>query len=221
MAALIHAGFQLAVSVLTSLSGHALGQKRSHARLLRLMGGYLIGNGLTVAVLLCAVSYTVGALAVPVRPLWAGIAVVGALTGLTVLLMYHRSPSLVWLPADMAAYLHDRTRRTKRTSEAAALGIMTAIAELPFLLAPFLFVAMIVRGNPDLLRLGVIGGYLVVVILPLLVTFGLVGAGHKISRLERWREQHSAFLQWACGLGLVILSAYSFSLFYLSDVPGV
>lgn len=221
VAALIHAGFQLAVAVLTSLSGHALGRRHSHAALMRLMLGYTVGNALTIGVLLSAVSYFLSGLLFSKVTLWAAISLIGVLSGLSVLLMYHRSPKLVWLPAEMADYLHDRSRRTKSSAEAAALGIITALAEMPFLLAPFLFVAMVVRGNPDLLRLGVIGGYLLIVILPLLVTFALVGAGHKVSALERWREDHSAFLQWACGLGLVILSGYSFSLFYLGTVPGL
>lgn len=220
-AALLHAGFQLAVSVLTSLSGHALGQKRSHGRLVRLMSGYIIGNALTVGLLLCAVCYVMDGLLLSRPILWAAVAVIGVMTGLLVLLTYHRSPRLVWLPADMAAYLHDRTRRTKSSAEAAALGIMTALAELPFLLAPFLFVAMILRGNPDMLRLSIIGGYMAVVVLPLAVTFLLIGAGHKVSALERWREEHSHFLQWVCGLGLVILSGYCFSLYYLGSIPGV
>ena len=44
-AALIHASFQLSVSVLTLLSGHAIGAKKSHARLVRLTTSYTTGAG--------------------------------------------------------------------------------------------------------------------------------------------------------------------------------
>lgn len=46
---LLMPSFQLSVSVLTLLSGHALGRKTAHARLLRLTGGFIIGAGVMKA----------------------------------------------------------------------------------------------------------------------------------------------------------------------------
>lgn len=43
LAALIHASFQVSVSVLTLLSGHSIGAKHSQARVLRLTFGYVVG----------------------------------------------------------------------------------------------------------------------------------------------------------------------------------
>ena len=43
VAALIHASFQLSVSMLTLLSSHTIGAKRSHARLLKLSGAFTFG----------------------------------------------------------------------------------------------------------------------------------------------------------------------------------
>ena len=51
-AALIHASFQLSVSVLTLLSGHAIGNKAAHAKLLRLSSGFLFGVGVMTVLLL-------------------------------------------------------------------------------------------------------------------------------------------------------------------------
>ena len=43
-AALIHATFQLSVSVLTMLSGHAIGAKRSHSKLMRMTFSFIAGG---------------------------------------------------------------------------------------------------------------------------------------------------------------------------------
>ena len=52
LAALTHASFQLSVSVLTLLSGHALGRKTAHMRLLRLTGGFILGAGVMTVLLI-------------------------------------------------------------------------------------------------------------------------------------------------------------------------
>ena len=41
--ALIHASFQLSVSVLTLLSGHSLGKQTARRKVLRLMNGFVCG----------------------------------------------------------------------------------------------------------------------------------------------------------------------------------
>ena len=43
LAALIHASFQLSISTLTLMSGHALGRGQSHTRLVSLLGGFTAG----------------------------------------------------------------------------------------------------------------------------------------------------------------------------------
>ena len=56
-AALIHASFQLSISVLTLLSGHAIGKKTAYKRVLRRMGGFTAGVLLLTCLILSAVSY--------------------------------------------------------------------------------------------------------------------------------------------------------------------
>jgi hypothetical protein len=51
-AALIHASFQLSVSMLTLLSGHAIGSKASHGRLLKLTNGFFFGVAIMTMLLL-------------------------------------------------------------------------------------------------------------------------------------------------------------------------
>ena len=57
LAGLIHASFQLSVSVLTLLSGHTIGSKRSNAKLLRLTTSFVIGAGVMTVLLLSSTSF--------------------------------------------------------------------------------------------------------------------------------------------------------------------
>jgi hypothetical protein len=56
VAALIHASFQLSVSMLTLLSSHTIGAKRSHARLLGLSGAFVSGVCIMTVLLLCTIA---------------------------------------------------------------------------------------------------------------------------------------------------------------------
>jgi hypothetical protein len=42
----------------------------------------------------------------------------------------------------------------------------------------------------------------------LLIVNGLIGSGHKISSIQKWRENNKRFLQFAAGSGLLILGCY-------------
>ena len=55
--ALIHASFQLSVSVLTLLSGHSLGKQTARRKVLRLMNGFVCGVLVLTALLISAIVY--------------------------------------------------------------------------------------------------------------------------------------------------------------------
>ena len=57
LAALIHASFQLSVSMLTLLSGHALGAKARHSKVMNLAGGFSLGGITMTALLISAFTY--------------------------------------------------------------------------------------------------------------------------------------------------------------------
>lgn len=215
-AALLHASFQLAVSVMTLLSGHALGQQRSHRRLIQLCSTYLAGNAAAVISLLFVATYILSVIPRPASWLWLALTIFGVASGLSALLFYYRdNGSRLWLPTKAADYLFERSKRTRRDFEAFGLGMLTTIAELPFIAAPLLFVAMMLRGEPGLNHLGVGVGYTTLACLPLLVLFLLVGSGKRTSTLELWRANNRRFLQLISGCGLLIISLYAFSLFGL------
>jgi hypothetical protein len=212
VAALIHASFQLSISMLTLLSSHTIGAKRSHARLLSLTGGFTLG-----VLVMTALVVSSAALAVQLGALWADatalwIAVCGLLFGLgaAVWIFYYRREqgTALWLPRGMARYLSDRTKATKQTSEAFGLGVSSVLAELLFIFAPVLVAALVLVRLEPIWQLAGIGLYASLSLFPLLVVYALVGSGHKISHIQRWREQNKSFLQFAAGGGLVVLGFY-------------
>lgn len=212
IAALIHASFQLSVSMLTLLSSHTIGAKRSHSRLVGLSGAFTFGvfimTVLLVSTMALFIQLSVTADASTV--LW--VAACGLLFGLgaAVWIFYYRREqgTTLWLPRSMARYLSDRTKATKQTGEAFGLGVSSVLAELLFIFAPLLVTALVLVQLEPMWQLTGIALYTAISLFPLLIVYGMVGSGHKISRIQRWREENKRFLQFVAGGGLIVLGFY-------------
>jgi hypothetical protein len=211
-AALIHTSFQLSVSMLTLMSGHAIGNKSSHAKLLRLTNMFSFGVALMTVLLLSVIAFVLQQYITAAIPpvVWASVC--GLLIGLGVAVWafyYRRTPGTsLWLPRSMARYLSDRTKSTKQSAEAFSLGMSSVIAEFIFIFAPITVSALaLLQLDPGMQIVGV-ALYAFISLLSLLVVNGLIGSGHKLSRIQKWREDNKRFLQFAAGSGLLILGFY-------------
>lgn len=212
-AGLIHASFQLSVSMLSLMSGHAIGAKRSHAKLMRLIGGFILGAGVMTMLLLGFISLVfLHSFAESGTPKLAWVASCGLLfgIGIAVWLFYYRrqSGTTLWIPRSAAAYLSERTKLTKRSFEAFALGLTSITSELLFIIAPVIVSALVIIQLPPLWQLAGIGLYTAISLLSLLIVSVLVGSGHKLSVIQKWREKNKTFLQFCAGFGLLILGFY-------------
>ncbi len=212
VAACIHASFQLSVSMLTLLSGHAIGAKHSHARLLRLTSGFVFGASVMTMLLISFTSYILQQLFHGTTPLLVWAMSCGLLLGLGVAVwaFYYRreSGTTLWLPRGTAKYLSDRTKATKSSAEAFGLGLSSVTAELLFIVAPIIIASLaLVHLTPQLQLLGV-GLYVFVSMVSLLLVWALVGSGHSLSGIQKWRERNKRFLQFAAGSGLIALGFY-------------
>lgn len=211
-AALIHASFQLSVSMLTLLSGHAIGSKASHGRLLKLTNGFFFGVAIMTMLLLSFTAlvfqHSFGANV----PLIAWAVACGLLLGLGVAVwaFYYRREegTSLWLPRGMARYLSERTKATKQTAEAFGLGLSSVFAELIFIIAPIVISALVLIKLEPMWQLAGIATYTVISLLSLAIVNALIGSGHKLSRIQAWREKNKRFLQFAAGSGLLILGFY-------------
>lgn len=212
LAALIHASFQLSVSMLTLLSGHAIGKKTAHATLLRLTGGFSLGVAVMTMLLVSFAAFIFSSSFGSSVPPLAWAVSCGLLLGLGIAVwaFYYRREkgTSLWLPRGMARYLGDRTKATKQTAEAFGLGLSSVIGEFIFILAPIVMSALVlVQLDPAGQLIG-IGLYTLVSLLSLLIVNVLIGSGHKLSRIQKWREDNKRFLQFAAGSGLIVLGFY-------------
>lgn len=211
-AALIHASFQLSVSMLTLMSGHAIGSKSSHTKLLRLTNTFSLGVAIMTLLLLSFIAFVLQQYFAGHVPTVAWASAAGLLLGLGVavwVFYYRRKPGTsLWIPRGMARYLSDRTKNTKQSAEAFGLGMSSVIGELIFIFAPMAVSALaLLQLDPGMQIVG-IAIYTFISLLSLLIVNGLIGSGHKLSHIQKWREDNKRFLQFAAGSGLLILGFY-------------
>ena len=209
IAALIHASFQLSISMLTLLSSHTIGKKRSHGRLLLLGNAFLLGVSVMTLLLLTAVA----TLLQPVAnsPLtWTICCGILAGVGVSVWLFYYRKQAgtTLWIPRSFARYLSVRAKKTKQSGEAFTLGLGSVFGELLFIFAPISVTALILLQLEPCWQLVGIAMYTLISLGSLLFVYGLIGGGLSISRIQKWREGNKQFLQFAAGTGLVVLGFY-------------
>jgi hypothetical protein len=214
LAGLLHASFQLSVSVLTLLSGHSLGAKRSQSKILRLTTGFVFGSGIMTLLLLSLAATIFVDIYDGDTPdiIWAMACGLTLGVAVSVWLFYYRREkgTSLWIPRGVANYLNARTKATKSSAESFTLGMMSVLGELLFVAAPLIISALVLVTLPQIWQLAGIGIYAVFSSLSLVVVWVLLGSGRKISQIQKWRENNKYFLQFAAGSGLVILGFYTY-----------
>lgn len=214
LAALVHASFQLSVSVLTMLSTQALGAKKSQAKLLKLITGFLFGAIIMTILLLgdtVLVVLNIFKGDVP-QIIWTVTCGLAAGVAIAVWLFYYQrqTGTSLWIPRTIAKYLTDRIKSTKSGAEAFGLGLSSVFGELLFILAPILVSAIVISELPSAWQLIGIGIYAVISLLSLFVVWVLIGSGHSLAHIQKWRENNKRFLQFFAGAGLIVITFYVF-----------
>ncbi len=211
-AAIIQASFQLSVSMVTVMSGHALGKKTALARVSQLTSSFSLGVITMTALSLAFLSFVLASLFAEIPTiLWSASSGLMVGVGLAVWLFYYRRGSagtILWIPRPMADYLTKRARATTITPEAFGLGLTSVIGEVIFTIALTFVAALLLVDLPLSLQLAGLLMYVVVATLPLTIIATQVSAGESIARIQRWREQNKHFLQFAGGGALIVLGVY-------------
>jgi len=224
LAALIHASFQLSVSVLTLLSGHSIGAKHSQAKLMRLTTSFVFGAGVMTVLLLSFISLVLLNVFGGNTPqiMWA--AGCGLLIGVavSVWLFYYRREkgTTLWIPRAVTGYLNKRTKSTTLSAEAFGLGLTSVIGELLFIIAPMLIAALVLIHLSPTWQLIGIAIYTVISLLSLLVVWVLIGSGHSLGKIQKWRESNKYFLQFIAGAGLIVLAFFVYVIEILGSTVG-
>ena len=215
LAALIHASFQLGVSMVTLLSGHSIGKKLAATRTLRLVGAFLLGTLVMTALIISTLTYIAGILFPHQIPTLAWAVLTGAMVaiGLIVWICYYRRGpgTLLWVPRSLARFLSQRIHATRISAEAFSLGLTSVITEILFIITPAIAAALAVVSLPTNLQLLGAALYVAVASLGMLFVTVFIGSGHSISRLQQWREANKRFLQFAGGGALIVLAFYLYA----------
>lgn len=211
----VHATYQLSVSVLSYMSGHALGKRTAKRRLVSLATGYSMGViAMVFMILSTIVLATNSAESVnhyyALKILTVIVAAVVPLIGLFTILAYYRkgSGTKLWLPRPFADYLLWRAQKTKSGVESAALGAATVVGELPFIIGPLLIISVVIANRPSSEWLLFCAAYAIVSSTPVIFTALRLAHGTSPARLQKWREQNKKFLQWTSGSILVLLTVF-------------
>jgi len=226
LAALIHASFQLSVSVLTLLSGHAIGSKRSQAKVLRLSWGFITGVGVMTLLTLSFISlillHSFGPVDVPLV-VWAIACGLVFGIGVAVWIFYFRKEkgTKLWIPRSFAEHLTDRSKTTKHSVEAFSLGLTSVIGELIFIIPSMVITALVLLELPSVWQLAGIAIYVLISLLGLLVVSSLIGGGYSISKIQKWREENKGFLQFSAGSALVALGFFVYISKVVAEASGV
>lgn len=218
-AALIHSSFQLSVSVLTLLSGHALGAKKSRARVLSLTTSYTTGAGVMTLLVLSLTSLIFLHSFGTDVPLLAWTLVCGLVfgIGIAVWLFYYRrntEGTELWIPRSFAKYLTTRSKKTQQSAEAFSLGLTTVISELVFIIPTVAIAALVLIGLPPVWQLVGIIIYTLISLFGLIVVWALIGRGKSLARIQRWRADNKRFLQFSAGSALIVLGFF----LYVSEI---
>lgn len=214
LAALIHTSFQLGVSMVTLLSGHAIGKKLAAKRTLRLVGAFLAGTLIMTALVISSLTYVSGVFfGRDVTPMaWGTLAFGMIIIGVVVWICYYRRGpgTLLWVPRSLAKLLSKRIHATQMSAEAFSLGATSVFTEILFIITPAIAAAFAIISLPVDLQLIGAATYVVVASLSMLVVAAFIGSGHNISRLQRWRETNKRFLQFAGGSALIVLAFFMY-----------
>lgn len=125
----------------------------------------------------------------------------------------------LWLPRHVAKFIDSRASLTSNNSEAFSLGVLTALAELPFSLLPFLLSAdaLLRLDNPSFEALSLVL-FVVLAILPLLVLRFAIRSGANVAEIQRWRLRHKTFFRAFSGGCFIALGFFLLAFVILEGV---
>lgn len=225
-AALIHASFQLSVSVLTLLSGHAIGAKKSRSRVLRLTSSFTTGVGIMTLLLLSLTSLVflhVFGTEVPLI-VWALVCGLVLGIGIAVWLFYYRrgaDGTELWIPRSFAKFLSERSKKTNQSAEAFSLGLTSVISELIFIIPTVAIAALVLIDLPSIWQLVGIAIYTAISLLGLLIVWSLITSGKSLGRIQKWRTENKRFLQFSSGSALVVLGFFVYVSKIMTEAMGI
>lgn len=229
LAAVVHAGFHLSISVLTLLSGHSLSKKKSHFQLTKLSMSLFLGSLITTVLIFSTFAYLSDIFYnfAFLKVFWAMLVGILVSTGISVWIFYYRrvkgstNGTELWIPRSMAKYLNLRASKTNHSAEAFSLGVISVLSEILFYFAPLLASTTLTINTDSAFQFAVLIIYVMISNLPLFIIACLISGGHPISEIQAWRDRNKNFIQFVSGLGMIILAFIIGSVIFTPELFGV
>lgn len=213
LASLVHACFQLSISVLTMLSGRSLGSKLSPRKIDTLSIFFVIGSMIMTFLLLSSflliICYVDESLITALD--WSIICGLTIGVGLAIWLFYYRkNGTSIWIPRSFAEFLNTKIKTAKNPMDTLTLGIMSVLGEIIFIIAPVSSCCLAILSLPSYFQPVGIIIYVLASSSSLLILWLLISHGKSISSIQKWREDNKKFLQFVSGGVLIALSLFIF-----------
>jgi hypothetical protein len=223
--ALVHASFQLSISVLTLLGSHTIGARMSRKKVGRLISSYVLGAGVMTLLLISFASlaflYAFGQSA----PLMAWAIVCGLVLGIgiAVWIFYYRkgAGTSLWISRGFAQHLTSRSKQTKNSVEAFSLGLTSVVAEIIFIAPTVALAALVLVGMPTHLQIAGLAIYTILSLAGLVIVWAFLGSGRTLSRVQKWREANKRFLQFCAGSALIVIGTFVYVTKVVAESSGV
>ena len=211
LAAIVHASLQLGLGSLLLLYHASLG-KHIKKKTRVLVSNYIFGVALLIDLIVSALVFIVsttakGSLSAEVL----GIAVsIMLMLAIIIWFFYYKTKrsTELWLPKTVARYITNRAKLTESNTESFSLGMLTALAEMPFSA-----ILMVVAGNsivafPLWCQPILVLMYVLIAILPLFVLRFFIRHGRTVVDVQKWRVKNRNFLKIMSGVGFMTLAIF-------------
>ena len=220
LSALVHATFQLGLGALLLLYHASLG-RHIRRRTLKLVSAFTAGFSVMVLLMLASACFFIWTVFQGKFPDWMFTVSIAILSGLAIVVwfLYYRcgNTTELWLPKPVARYISRRAKSTDSSVEAFALGLLTCFSEFPFTIILVLIAGGGVMGFSLSFRMPAIALYLLIAVLPLIITRLTIRRGSTVVDVQRWRVKNKNFLRNLSGLGFLTLAIFLFAFKVLID----
>ncbi len=212
LAAATHATLQLGLGGLLLLYNASLG-RNIKTTTKKLVGSFVLGFAVLIVLTTVATCFIVTWLTAG-----RGLAPIvltsstGALMALALAMwfMYYRkgSSTELWIPKNIANFIHARARTTKNNIEVFSLGALTVLAEFPFSAVLVLVASSSILELDAKHQMIAIMLYVLIVAMPLIVLRTAVRNGKTVVEIQKWRVKNKTFLRLISGLMYVVLAIF-------------
>lgn len=211
LAAVVHASLQLGLGSLLLLYHASLG-KHIKKKTRALVSSYIYGIALLICLIVSTCVFIIATTtdgALPAEILGIAVSIMLMLAIIIWFFYYKTKRSTeLWLPKTVARYITNRAKLTESNTESFALGMLTALAEMPFSAILMFIAGNAITALPLWVRPIAVLGYMIIAILPLFVLRFFIRHGRTVVDVQKWRVKNKNFLKIMSGIGFMTLAIF-------------